>query len=303
MASAGGGVFTYANDPAWSYRFRFTSTQGYAAVTEPPTADPPIEPAIGAEVARTATMTPRTIEGAVTGGAGGTVRLVSGPLSSPTLVAGPAAIEADATYTIPGPIPAGAYTLVAELTGTGRGTLPVTVALTDGNLTGLNIALAARTVTIGFTKTPAGATVTITPATGGAITGTGTSFDVTEDRFPISYVVSSPGFISSAPVSRAITTVNQAADVRWNATALTMTAAPVTLSARTISGTVTGASADGRIGAGGRPAAAAGRHDDRPGGHRRHRCLHAQWAVPPGHVQRGRRGARPRPSRRRRDHR
>ena len=42
-------MFTFANDPAWSYRFRFTSSQGYAAVVVPPTTDPALEPAVGAE--------------------------------------------------------------------------------------------------------------------------------------------------------------------------------------------------------------------------------------------------------------
>ncbi|HEU4841642.1 MAG TPA: hypothetical protein VFT09_09375, partial [Ilumatobacteraceae bacterium] len=257
-----GNRFTFSLDPAWSYQFRFTSTDGFLPAVVPAAA-------IGVDIGQDGddpdypvTMQPRaitgTVTGIVTGQPAGTVRVVT---ATGAQVGGAVDIAADGTYTLPGPFAVGDHRLVAEQLGGGRGTATANVATVDSPSVTQPITLSPRDVAVTFTSTPAGAAISVTASGSPAlvVSGTaGTALTVPENRFPISYVASLAGYVSQTGSGVALAVI-EPADTRWNAGTLTMTGPAVTLPGRTIGGSVSGATtANGAPGATVRAVGAAG---------------------------------------------
>jgi hypothetical protein len=174
-----GQVFSFRVDPGFAYRFT-VSASGFVSETVPDTAQ---MPAPGQTVALAAALDPRTITGTLSPGVAGIgVRARSGGTEI-TATSG-----SGGTYTLSG-VGVGTWTIVAERAGTGRGVIERTIASNaSASVTGADIELDPRPVSVSFSTSPAGASVTLLDGTTPVATGTVSPLTgATEDDFPLTW--------------------------------------------------------------------------------------------------------------------
>lgn len=221
------GVFTFTGlDPDQTYVFT-ASAAGYLSQTVPSTGVH--DPAVGGSFAATVALeTARTIDGTVTKGAtgvsGAKVHLMNGATEVATVQSDP-----DGSYTFSG-LGYGTYTVTADKFRTGAGTTAAIPVVVGGSttITGADIALTARDVTVTFSVTSSrgvpNPTITINAFTGplGQLV-----FAVPEDG-SFSYTVSALGYI------------DKPGNVTLGTTYSATVAEAVSITANSVAGTVTG---------------------------------------------------------------
>ena len=132
--------------------------------------------------------------------------------------------------------------MVAEELGRGRAVAGVTIADdTSASPTTIDLTLAARNVNVSYASTPTGATILI----GGTAVGTagGAAVPRLENAFPYTFVARLDGYLDSAATTVNLAPNEAGAANRWNLGTLTQSAPAVTLTPRTVTGTITGGSA------------------------------------------------------------
>lgn len=244
LPARAGRTFTFTLDPDYDYRFAFTSSAGFAPVTVPATATG-IDPGQRLTLPD-ASMPVRTVSGTVTGitASGATVRATT---DGTTVFNQIEATPATGAFTLPGPgsgndagFPPATYTLVAARFGVGRGTATVPVAATTPVVTGVSIALGARPVNVTFTSVPTGSAIVVDGAAGGRYTGTGggPAIAVPENQFPATWTATLAGNVAQSGT----VTFTDPGSTSWQSTSFALTVDPITLPARTVTGTVSAAS-------------------------------------------------------------
>ena len=180
-----GQVFSFRVDPGFAYRFT-ASAPGFVSETVPATAQ---MPAPGQTVPLTVELDPRTIAGTVSPGVAGiAVRATSGTtvINTTTGTGG--------AYTLSG-VGVGTWTIVAEQAGTGRGVIERVIASNaSASVAGADIDFDPRPVSVAFSTTPTGATLTLLDGTTAVATGTVSPLTgATEDDFPLTWTATLTG--------------------------------------------------------------------------------------------------------------
>jgi hypothetical protein len=218
--SRSGNVFTFRLDPGTNpgnghaYQFQ-ASSPGFVTATVP---GGPFTLAPGEVRNPSVTLDERSLEGTVTPAANNTrveLRNAQGQMVAFT------ATNGSGRYTFSG-VDAGTWTVVSERFGTGRGTNSTTISATTGDVSGINITLAARNVNVAFTVTPTNATVEI--LSGGTVVDSTPPLVATERQLPLTWRASATGFVTETGNVPAPSQVGS-----FDATSFSVTIPPITL--------------------------------------------------------------------------